>query len=71
MRQYLIDDLKLRQITFLKMRKNYFHNFKEKFIIKKLDSKQPIGIWIFVFILNIIAFIGYYVFNFYGINLTN
>ena len=53
------------------MRKNYFHKFKEKFIIKKLDSKQPIGIWFFVFILNIIAFIGYYVFNFYGINLTN
>ncbi len=53
------------------MRNNYFHKLKEKFIIKKSNSKQPIGIWIFVFTLNIIAFIGYYIFNLYGINLTN
>ena len=71
MRQYLIVDLKLRQITFLKMRKNYFHKFKEKLKIEKVDSKQPTGIWFFVFTLNIIAFIGYYIFNLYGINLTN
>ena len=53
------------------MKKNYFDKLKEKFIIKKVDSKQPIGTWVFVITLNIIAFIGYFIFNFYDIKLTN
>ena len=53
------------------MKKNYLHKLKEKFVLKKIDSKQPIGTWIFVIILNIFAFIGYFVFNLYGINVTN
>ena len=33
---------------------------KEKVKIKKFDSNQPIGAWIFVFILNIVGFAGYF-----------
>ena len=38
----------------------YIERLKDKFKIKKLDSKQPIRAWIFVFILNIIGFSGYF-----------
>ena len=38
----------------------YIERLKDKIKIKKLDSKQPIGAWIFVFILNIIGFSGYF-----------
>ena len=53
------------------MKKNYFYKIKEKFRIKKIDSKQPVGTWIFVITLNIIGFIGLFVLKFYGINLHN
>ena len=53
------------------MKKNYLHKLKEKFVLKKIDSIQPIGTWIFVITLNIFAFLGYFVFNLYGINVTN
>ena len=33
---------------------------KEKVKIKKFDSNQPIGAWIFVVILNIVGFAGYF-----------
>ena len=38
----------------------YIERLKDKIKIKKLDSKQPIGAWIFVVILNIIGFTGYF-----------
>ena len=39
---------------------NYVERFKNKIKIKKLDSNQPIGAWIFVIVLNIVGFAGYY-----------
>ena len=33
---------------------------KNKIKIKKFDSDQPIGAWIFVFILNMVGFAGYF-----------
>ena len=38
----------------------YFERLKEKVKIKKFDSNQPIGAWIFVVILNIVGFAGYF-----------
>ncbi len=38
---------------------NYIERLRNKIKIKKLDSKQPIGAWIFVIILNIVGFSGY------------
>ena len=53
------------------MKKSYFYKLKEKFRIKKIDSEQPSGIWIFVITLNIIGLFGFLVLKFYGINLYN
>ena len=39
---------------------NYIERFKNKIKIKKFDSDQPIGAWIFVIVLNIVGFAGYY-----------
>ena len=39
---------------------NYIERLKNKIKIKKFDSKQPIGAWIFVLVLNIIGFTGYF-----------
>jgi len=39
---------------------NYFERLKNKIKIKKLDSKQPIGTWIFIVVLNIVGFAGYF-----------
>ena len=33
---------------------------KDKVKIKKIDSNQPIGAWIFVIVLNIVGFAGYF-----------
>ena len=38
----------------------YIERLKEKVKIKKFDSNQPIGAWIFVVILNIVGFAGYF-----------
>ena len=38
----------------------YIERLKEKVKIKKFDSKQRIGAWIFVVILNIVGFVGYF-----------
>ena len=38
----------------------YIERLKEKVKIKKFDSNQPIGAWIFVIILNIVVFAGYF-----------
>ena len=40
--------------------KNYLNRLKNKLKIKKFDSDQPIKAWIFVFVLNIVGFIGYF-----------
>ena len=37
----------------------YIERLKDKIKIKKLDSNQPIGAWIFVVILNVVGFAGY------------
>ena len=39
---------------------NYIERLKNKIRIKKFDSNQPIGAWIFVVVLNIVGFVGYY-----------
>ena len=39
---------------------NYIERLKNKIKIKKFDSEQPIGAWIFVVLLNIIGFVGYF-----------
>ena len=46
-------------LVFLIMAK-YIERLKEKVKIKKFDSNQPIGAWIFVVILNIVGFAGYF-----------
>ena len=38
----------------------YIERLKDKVKIKKFDSNEPIGAWIFVIILNIIGFVGYF-----------
>ena len=38
----------------------YIERLKDKIKIKKLDSKQPLGAWLFVLILNMIGFAGYF-----------
>ena len=47
--------------------RDYIYN---KFSIKKIDSEQPKGAWFFVITLNIIGFLGYFILNSYGINLS-
>ena len=49
----------------------YIERLKEKIKIKKIDSNQPIGAWIFVLILNIIGFAGYFYLKINHIELGN
>ena len=39
---------------------NYLERLKAKLKIKNLDSDQPVGAWLFVLILNIVGFAGYF-----------
>ena len=39
---------------------NFIEKLKDKMKIKKFDSDQPIGAWIFVLLLNIVGFSGYF-----------
>ena len=39
---------------------NYIERLKNKIKIKKPDSEQPIKAWIFVVILNIVGFAGFF-----------
>ena len=39
---------------------NYIERLKEKLKIKKFDPDQPTNAWLFVFILNIVGFAGYF-----------
>ena len=38
----------------------YIERLKDKVRIKKFDSKQPVGAWIFVLLLNIVGLAGYF-----------
>ena len=38
----------------------YIERLRDKVKIKKFDSNQPVGDWIFVIVLNIIGFAGYF-----------
>ena len=49
----------------------YIERLKNKTKIKKLDSKQPIGAWIFVIILNMVGFAGYFYLKVNNIQLGN
>ena len=49
----------------------YIERLKDKVKIKKLDSKQPIGAWVFVVILNIVGFAGYFYLKINHIELGN
>ena len=39
---------------------NYIERLKNKIKIKKLETNQPIGAWIFVILLNLVGFVGYF-----------
>ena len=49
----------------------YIERLKNKIKIKKFDSDQPIGAWIFVAILNILGFAGYIYIKINHIQLSN
>ena len=49
----------------------YIERLKDKIRIKKLDSNQPIRAWIFVVILNIVGFAGYFYLKINHIDLGN
>ena len=38
----------------------YIERLKDKIKIKKFDSDQPFGAWIFVLLLNLVGFAGYF-----------
>ena len=39
---------------------NYIKRLNNKIKIKKLDSAQPLSVWIFVIVLNIVGIAGYF-----------
>ena len=49
----------------------YIERLKDKVKIKKFDSNQPIGSWIFVILLNIVGFAGYFYLKLNHIQLGN
>ena len=49
----------------------YIERLKDKIRIKKLDSNQPIRAWIFVVILNIVGFAGFFYLKINHIELSN
>ena len=49
----------------------YIERLKDKIRLKKLDSNQPIKAWIFVIILNIVGFAGYFYLKINHIDLGN
>ena len=50
---------------------NYIERLRNKLKIKKLDSNQPIKAWIFVLILNLVGFVGYFYLKINNIQLSN
>ena len=49
----------------------YIERLRDKVKIKKFDSNQPIGAWIFVIILNVLGFAGYFYLKVNHIQLSN
>ena len=49
----------------------YLERLKNKIKIKKFESDQPIGAWIFVLLLNIVGFAGYFYLKINNIQLGN
>ena len=49
----------------------YIERLKDKVKLKKIDSNQPIGAWIFVVILNLVGFAGYFYLRVNHIQLGN
>ena len=47
----------------------YLERLKDKFKIKKFNSNQPTGAWIFVLLLNLLGFAGYFYFKLNNIQL--
>ncbi len=45
----------------------FLSRFNKKIAIKKIESNQPIRIWSFVIILNVVGFIGFLILNNYNI----
>ena len=50
---------------------NYIEKLKNKIKIKKFDSEQPIGPWIFVILFNIVGFAGYFYLKINNIQLSS
>ena len=50
---------------------NYIERLKAKLKIKKLDSDQPLKAWLFVLVLNIVGFAGYFYLKINNINLSD
>ena len=50
---------------------NYLEKLRSRLKIKKLDREQPINAWLFVLILNIVGFAGYFYLKINDINLVN
>jgi len=50
---------------------NYIERLKSKIKIKKLDSEQPIRAWVFVILLNIVGFAGYFYLKINNIQLSS
>ena len=48
----------------------YLERLKNKLKIKKLDSNQPVKAWLFVLVLNIIGFAGYFYLKINDIHLS-
>ena len=38
----------------------FLERFKGKFKIKRFDTEQPIKVWLFVLMINILGFLGYF-----------
>ena len=53
----------------IKVMANYIEKLKNKFQIKEIDSNQPIKVWLFVLVLNIVGFAGYFYLRIKGIHL--
>ena len=56
----IINAFLLKLFRHLKSMTNYIDRLKAKLKIKKFDPDQPINAWLFVLILNIVGFAGYF-----------
>ena len=46
----------------------YIERLRNKLKIKKIDSQQPIKAWVFVVILNVVGFAGYFYLKIHNVN---